>query len=163
MVFSILFVAELLLHPFHVSVSEVKYKEDIKSIQISTRIFLDDLEIGLRTYSRNEKLDIVKRENWDFVNEQLGRYLLENFKVFNEKGQLEAKYLGAEIEDDVMWAYIEIEKVKKLRTVTIWNSILTETYEDQENLIHFRAFGKVKSARHFKGKERQTYEWENTN
>lgn len=159
MFYSLVVILHLLVHPFHVSVTEIKFKKDQKAIQISSRIFLDDLEQALQAYTKKETLDILEPENWDFVNEQLGTYLIENVKVFNEKGQLKANYLGAEIEDDVMYAYIEIEKVKKLKSVTVRNSILTEVFSDQENIIHFRAFEKVKSARLYRGDDEKVFDW----
>ena len=160
MISAVLIVLQSVIHPFHVSVSEVKYKEEKKAIQISVRIFLDDLEIALQEYSGNEKLDITLKENWGFVNEHLQKYILEKFRIYNDKGQMTTNYIGAEIENDVMWTYVEVEKVRKLRTITIWNSILTETYEDQENIVHFRAFDKVKSARLHRGAEQKVFVWE---
>ena len=160
MVSVVLFAFQLWIHPFHVSVSDIKYKEDQKAIQVSSRIFLDDLEVALRVFSGNEKLDITKKENWDFVDENLGKYMLKNLKLYNEKGQLELNYIGAEIEGDVMWAYVEATKVKKLRSITVWNSILTEAYDDQENIVHFRAFEKVKSERLYKGGEEVSFTWD---
>lgn len=160
MISTMLLLVQSILHPFHVSVTEVKFKEEKKTIQISVRIFLDDLEVTLQEYTGNKKLDILKKENWETINENLGKYLLENLKIYNEKGQLNAKYLGAEKEDEVMWAYVEIEKVKKLKTITVWNSLLTETFDDQENIMHFRAYEKVKSERFFKGAEQKVFTWE---
>ncbi|MEP1096855.1 MAG: DUF6702 family protein [Cyclobacteriaceae bacterium] len=160
MISTVLFVVQSLLHPFHVSVSEVKYKEEEKAIQISVRIFLDDLEVAIQEYSGNKTLDITLKENWELISENLGKYIPEKFKIYNEKGELEVNYLGAEIEGEVMWAYMEIEKVKKLRTITIRNSLLHETFDDQENLIHFRAFDKVKSARLFKGEDQEVFVWD---
>lgn len=148
-----------MVHPFHVSVSDIKYKEDQKAIQISTRIFLDDLEVALRNYSGNEKLNITNKEEWIFINEQLGMYVLENLKLSDKKGDMKMDYIGAEIEDDVMWVYVEIEKVKKLESITVWNSLLTESFDDQENLIHFRAFDNVKSERLYRGEEERVFEW----
>ncbi|MEO9869011.1 DUF6702 family protein [Ekhidna sp.] len=150
-----------LLHPFHVSVSDIKYKEDKKALQISTRIFLDDLELALQTYSGNEKLDIAKAEDWNFVKENLKPYILERLKLWDEKGEAyELNYIGAEIEDDVMWCYIEIEKVKKLKQVKVSNTILHEVWGDQENLVHFRAFDDVQSARLYKGDESEIFSWD---
>ncbi|WP_370088598.1 DUF6702 family protein [Ekhidna sp.] len=150
-----------LMHPFHVSVSDIKYKEEKKAIQISTRIFLDDLELALRAYTGNETLDILKKENWDFVNENLKPYMLERITLWDEKDrEYELNYIGAEIEDDVMWCYIEIQKVKKLERVRVKNTLLHEVWGDQENLIHFRAFNKVRSARLFKGEDTEVFEWE---
>ena len=150
-----------LVHPFHVSVSDIKYKEEEKAIQISTRIFLDDLEEGLKAYSNREQLDITSSDEWDFVNETLRSYLLDNVSLRDEKDKpYELNYIGAEIEDDVMWCYLEIEKVKKLKTVHYTNTILHEVFADQENLVHFRAYDEVKSARLFKGEPSKKFSWE---
>lgn len=152
---------QALVHPFHVSVSDIKYKEDKKAIQISTRIFLDDLEMALRAYTGNEKLDIMDKGSWDFVNANLEKYLLDRMKLWDEKGrEYELNYIGAEIEEDVMWAYLEVEKVRKLKEVKVWNGILYEVWSDQENLVHFRAFDKVQSARLFQGEDTEVFEWE---
>lgn len=152
---------QALVHPFHVSVSDIKYKEDKKVLQISMRIFLDDLELALQAYSGNEKLDITKKEDWDFVKENLEKYVLARLKLWDEKGkEFELNYVGAEIEDDVMWCYIEIEKVKKLKEVKVWNAVLLEVWGDQENLVHFRAFDDVQSARLYKGDDTGVFKWE---
>lgn len=161
MVTLVLILFQSVFHPFHVSVSDIKYKEDKKAIQISTRIFLDDLEMALRAYTGNEKLDILDQGSWDFINTNLEKYLLDRMKLWDEKGrEYELNYIGAEIEEDVMWCYIEIEKVKKLEQVKVWNSILHEVWSDQENLVHFRAFDKVQSARLLKGEDTEVFEWE---
>ena len=161
MITLVLILFQSVFHPFHVSVSDIKYKEDQKAIQISTRIFLDDLELALRAFTGNEKLDIMDEKSWNFINENLEKYLLDRMKLWDDKGrEYELNYIGAEIEEDVMWCYIEIEKVKKLKQVKVWNSILHEVWGDQENLVHFRAFGDVQSARLYKGEDTEVFEWE---
>ena len=150
-----------LLHPFHVSVSDIKYKEEQKAIQISTRIFLDDLEVALQTFSGNETLDIIDPTQWDFIKTSLGEYMLSKVSLADEKGrEYDLKYVGAEIEEDVMWCYLEVEKVKKIKSVTVTNKVLHEIWTDQENLVHFRAFGTVKSARLYIGEETKLFDWQ---
>lgn len=146
-------------HPFHVSVMEIKYKEDQKSLQISTRIFLDDLEIALRTLTGDAYLDIMDEAKWEETNAKIGSYLLDNIAIESDKNVLKLKYLGSEIEKEVMWSYIEIERVRKIDYVKIRNKILIETYADQENLVHFYAFDDVQSARLFKGNEVGFFDW----
>ena len=156
-----LIVFQLIFHPFHVSVTEVKYKEDRRSLQISSRIFLDDLELALRGYTGDENLDITDEGDWEFLNERLGNYLVERISFKDQKGRkYPISYVGAEIEEDVMWCYLEIEKVKKLSRIEVTNEVITEVWSDQENLVHFRAFEKVKSARLYKGESSTVFEWE---
>lgn len=160
MITTALMIFQSLIHPFHVSVSDIKYKEDKKVIQISMRIFLDDLELALQSYTGNEKLDITKEEDWDFIKESLKPYVLGRLKVWDAKDrEYELSWVGAEKEEDVMWCYIEIEKVKKLERVKVWNSVLHEVWGDQENLVHFRAFDDVKSARLYRGEDTTVFEW----
>ena len=160
MITAALIIFQSLIHPFHVSVSDIKYKEDKKAIQISMRIFLDDLELALQAYSGNDKLDITKAENWDFIKANLKPYILERLKLWDAKGRAyEMSWIGAEIEDDVMWCYIEIEKVKKLQQVKVQNNVLHEVWGDQENLVHFRAFDDVQSARLYKGEDTEVFDW----
>lgn len=161
MIATLLLSVQLLVHPFHVSVSDIKYKEDQKAIQISTRIFLDDLELALQTYTGNDKLDITDKANWELVKTSLKDYVLQNLQLWDEKDkEYQLNYIGAEIEEDVMWCYVEIEKVKKISQVKVRNSILHEIWGDQENLVHFRAFEKVRSARLYRGEESAVFSWE---
>ena len=160
MVSMVLIVFQLILHPFHVSVTEVKYKEDRRALQISSRIFLDDLELALRAHTGEENLDITDEGNWEFLNESLKAYLLEKITFKDQKGKsYPLTYVGAEMEEDVMWCYLEIEKVKKLSSIEVTNEVITEVWSDQENLVHFRAFEKVKSARLYKGESSTVFDW----
>ncbi|MEQ8907277.1 DUF6702 family protein [Ekhidna sp.] len=61
----------------------------------------------------------------------------------------------------MIWCNMKIEKVKKLERVKVWNGILHEVWGDQENLVHFRAFEKVQSARLFKEEDTEVFEWGN--
>ncbi|MEM0938304.1 MAG: DUF6702 family protein [Bacteroidota bacterium] len=148
------------IHPFHVSVTDIKFIKDKKSLQISSRIFLDDLELALQDYTNLEKLDIMDENNRNFISESINRYLHEKIILKDGKNrEYKLVYLGMEIEDDVMWCYLEVEKVKKIESIIVTNKILHEVWSDQENLVHFRAFDSVKSARLFKGDESKTFEW----
>ncbi|MEM9339120.1 MAG: DUF6702 family protein [Bacteroidota bacterium] len=148
-------------HAFHVSVTDIEYKEEKKSLQISSRIFLDDLEETLRATTDNKSLDITSEKDWDFVNKNLREYALKNIKLHGDKGLMDLNYIGAEIDSDVMWVYLEVEKVKKLKSIKVVNRMLMDAYEDQENIVHVRAHGKVKSARLFNGGDEELFEWEN--
>jgi hypothetical protein len=43
--------------------------------------------------------------------------------------------------------YLEVENVKKFKTIEISNSVIQETHEDQSNLVHVTYKGVVKSLR----------------
>ena len=146
-------------HPFHVTVSNINYKEESKTMQISTRIFLDDLEMALQKHTEIPQLNITDTSQWDNINIYLRQYLVEKMRIYNDKKLLSIQYVGAEIEKDVIWCYLETDKVRKLKKVSITNQLLLEIYPHQENIIHFRAYGKVKSKRLYLSNETEVFDW----
>jgi len=58
---------------------------------------------------------------------------------------LSLKYLGKKYEDDMIYLYIEIENIDELSSITIENLILTDLFEEQKNMIHFKSGGFEKS------------------
>lgn len=134
-----------LLHPFHVSVCELEYDQKSEALEISHRIFLDDLEITLRNYSGNEKLDIMNPADPEALHTILKAYVEEHFFVWVNEEKVAINYLGEEREEDVMWCYVEVPGVTDLQVLDVENKMLMETYDDQINLVHVKAFGKVKT------------------
>jgi hypothetical protein len=131
-------------HPFHVSVCDIRHNTETQSLEITHKIFLDDLEAALKPLSL-EKLDLFNEANL-FKNEDLiKQYLSERFKVYVNGQAVEFNYLGMEKEETTLWCYVEIPKVKKVKSIEVVNRLLMETYPDQNNLIHVEYNGKLKS------------------
>jgi hypothetical protein len=132
------------IHPFHVSVCDVEYNREGKALQFTHHIFLDDFEEALKK-KYDSSLDITKPQNELERDRYVKSYLLENFAVeVNGKPQ-ESNYLGHELEDGAMYCYIEIEDIKKLKSLSVKNTLLIETFDDQVNLVHVKVNGKIKS------------------
>jgi len=136
------------VHPFHISVTNIYYKEKEKVMQVEQRIFLDDLEEALRDYSGNQKLDIIEDDQKE-LKELIKKYLDENFSVVIKGKPVNLVFLGMEqeIDQNVLWCYYEAEKVKKFESFEVMNSTLTEKFSDQENIVHYDPKGNTISER----------------
>ncbi len=136
------------LHPFHISVTNIYYKEKERVMQVEQRIFLDDLEEALQDYSENQKLDIIEDDQKE-ITEMIKKYLAENFSVVINGKPVKLTFLGIEkeLDQNVMWCYYEAEKVKKFDSFRVMNSVLTEKFPDQENIVHYDPKGKTISDR----------------
>lgn len=152
----LLFLWFLLLHPFHVSVCEVTFNEDAHAIQITHRIFLDDLEQGLRQMTGDDHLDVTVLS--DANKQSLEEYLRKNFSVKLEGKATKYTFLGSEVENDVMWCYIEISDIQTVPTISLTDEIITEIFEDQKNIVHFKIQGDKKSFILDKAETTATYE-----
>jgi hypothetical protein len=132
-----------LTHPFHISICELAYDEESGSLQITSRIFQDDFEVALDHLTQiNGYFSQVSAAD---AERQLQLYFDEHLKVIVDQKPLKHKLLGFEIEDNVVWCYLEIEQVDPIEEITVQYSVLINTFNDQINLAHIKCRGKVKS------------------
>lgn len=134
------------IHPIHVSVTEIEYDEKDKALEMMSRYFIDDLETTLRERYKNNELDILNPAGKS-LDEMMREYFSEKFTVTLDGKIQKLNYLGHERESEAFIFYIEVPKIKKWKTITVSNSALTETFEDQSNLVHVTVTGKVRSLR----------------
>ncbi len=133
------------MHPLHVSVCEIEYDTESRSLEIIQRIFLDDLETQIRLDRDQPELDITLPDGELTTDQLVEAYLKKRLQfVVNDK-QAVYSYLGHEIDGDAMVCYIEIEKVKKLKSLRVRSTILTDVFDDQINIVHVEVGHKLKS------------------
>jgi len=136
-----------ILHPIHVSVTEIEYSEKHKSLQIVSRIFIDDLELSIRAKLNDETLDILHPKTGLTTDKLVQDYLQDHFRVRLDGKPVKINFLAHEIEDVAIICYLEIEGIKKLKTIEVTNSVIQETHNDQSNLVHVTYKGPIKSLR----------------
>jgi hypothetical protein len=157
---SILYSILLFLHPIHVSVSEINYSEKDKALQITSRIFIDDLELAVREQRKEPELDITAPKGTLTTNQLVIDYMKEHFKVKVDGRPAKLNFLAVETEDIAFICYIEIENVKKVKALEILNDVITEVHEDQSNLVHVTYKGPIKSARLMRDKPSEVFKFE---
>lgn len=135
-----------LLHPFFVSVTEVRHNEKSKSLEISTRIFYDDLEEALAKANQT-KVDILKPTDRESINRLLGEYLQQHLQVSVDGKSLSLRFLGYEIDNDAAWCYLEVPEVRQVKRIVIQNDVLFAERRAQTNMLHVMVGGKRKSTK----------------
>ena len=133
-------------HEFHVSVTEIVYKQEAKALHITMRLFMDDFQEELRLFTGNNGLDIEKPKTPEVLKALIGKYLTQKFKL-STKSYLPIQYYGFEYDEDLIWAYMEAQKVRKFKAITIENNLLLDTFQNQENIVHMRGLGRTRSWR----------------
>jgi hypothetical protein len=132
-------------HKFYMGVFQVNYAAEKKMLQITSRIFVDDLNSGLEKKYHKKTFVGTEKETPEDV-ELLKKYLAENFTV-KINGQLKPiAFLSKEVEsNDVLVCYSRIKDVEKFKTIEISNSILVDWNSDQQNITHITAYGTKRS------------------
>lgn len=135
-----------IFHPFYVSVTEVVQQKNNGAVQVSSRIFFDDLERALEKQYKT-KVNILKPADRKQVDALITRYIKAHLKISANGKILDLKYLGYEIEEDAAWCYFETADVGSVKHLSIKNDILFEQHESQSNLVHAIINGQRKSTK----------------
>lgn len=145
LIFGLIFITGFTgLHKYYVSITQVEYVDEQKSLQFITRIFADDLELTLNhNYNRNFQLS--PEQETDSVDSYIKRYFDSKFKVIINDSLIKPKYLGKEYLNDVVICYLEIENISEISKLEMSNSILFDTFSDQKNIIRLNINDQYKS------------------
>jgi hypothetical protein len=114
-------------------------------IQITSRIFIDDLNNGLeKKYHKKTFVGTEKETQADL--DLLKKYLAENFSIKINGQPKSITFLSKEVESgDVLVCYSRIKDIDKFKTIEIFNSVLADWNAEQQNITHVSAFGVKKS------------------
>ena len=144
LLFAILFLSSFAVHKFYVSVTQVDYVPSKKRVEITSRIFIDDFEKALNK-KYNKKLNLTSDRELPEAESLIKAYLKDKVKISINKKTQEVEYLSRELEGDVLILYSKIVIAKKINTFEIYNTLLTEIYSDQQNIVHTHINGNKKS------------------
>lgn len=125
------------VHKFYVSVTEVEFVKDKNSVQIISRIFIDDLENALRK-RYDQHLTFSTTNESKEVQEYLSRYLNEKISIKINGKKADFKFLGREYDNDIVFCYLEINDINGIKSFQISNKVLFDTFDDQQNIVKLK-------------------------
>jgi hypothetical protein len=127
-----------------VSVTQVNYVKEQQSVQIISRIFIDDFENLLRKRF-DDNITLAGNDEPQISNTYIETYLKEKIKVKINNENTNIKFIGKEYDGDIMRCYLEIESVKNINSFEISNEVLFDLFEDQQNIVKTKINSKQKS------------------
>nr|WP_299000690.1 DUF6702 family protein [uncultured Allomuricauda sp.] len=133
-------------HKFYVSVTNVKYSEKDAAFQITSRVFIDDME-DLLSERFGITAKLATNDELDDANTYIQRYFLQKFVVEINGEKVDYDFLGKTYDNDVVILYLEIPNVQlsETKSIAIQNEILTDLFDEQQNIVHFKCKGQKKS------------------
>lgn len=132
------------VHPFYMSITQIDHRPKTQTLEISTKIFTEDLENAIESTSWQKLKLFTAQENKD-ADERISEYLKDNFSVSVNEQPASWKFIGKQKEDDAVWIYLEVANIAKINTFFLENTVLTERFESQNNIIHLNISNQKKS------------------
>ncbi len=134
------------VHKFYISVTNITYSEKDDALQITNRVFIDDMNTVLK-----ERYDIDAALGSDeesaLGQEYLEKYIRSKFSITRNDETIDYTLLGTKYDADVIILYVEVPNIDlpSVMSIGIENEILTDLFDEQQNVVHFNIAGKKKS------------------
>lgn len=143
------FVPSARAHKFHASFTEIERNPETKSLEVTIRVFPDDLENIL---GKREK----KRIQIDAITDAprvVGDYVREHLVLRGPDGKtVEWKWVGLEVKVDAVWIYVEAPAPPSLDKWQARDSLFFDLFDDQINSVTVRD-GNRRGSIQFRGKD----------
>ena len=122
-------------HKFYTSLARVEYNAGEKSVEVTLRVFADDLELALKRRAGRR----VSLERTKDAERLVLEYLRDTFEIKNRDGETKAlRWVGMELRAGVAWLYVEAEMPEGLAGARLRDHVLFELFREQVNTVSVR-------------------------
>jgi uncharacterized protein DUF6702 len=132
------------VHKYYISLCEIEYVKEQKSLQITVGMFIDDIEFTLNK-NNNTILNLATKNEVEHIDNYYSEYLNNHFKVKVNNNIRPFIFIGKEYDDDIVRFYLEITDIKEIASIEISNTSLFRDFENQQNIIKINANNKHKT------------------
>lgn len=129
-------------HPYYLSVTEIRSDSKQQTLNISCRMFTDDLQEALYKLYQC-KVDLEKGETQ--CDASLQQYITERLRIKIDGKPVAFRFIGHETEDEATWCYLEATYSYQNEAVEVYNRLLYDFLPEQTNLVHLYRDGQRKS------------------
>jgi hypothetical protein len=126
------------VHDFHTSLTQMEFAAKSQTVEISIRMFTDDLETALTKENGGKPIQFGGPTKPDQL---LERYVRKHFVMADSQRKPRPyTYIGYEQESDAHWVYLEMPAAgaDTFRNVVIKQDILMDLFSDQVNLVNIQ-------------------------
>lgn len=131
-------------HPFYVTICQVYFNRETTSLEISVKIFADDLAKALEKEGHTHLFIGEDREDSN-TDTYIFDYTKKNLHFELNGIPAEYQFVGKELDGAVVWTYLEIKNVEDLKSVYANCTLLTDVFDTQSNIIQVEKDKKVKN------------------
>ena len=146
MILSYLIAHFALYHAIYVSVTEIKYQGETNKLEISVKMFTNDLEDAIYNQTKT-RISLRTIEDLDNHASKIENYVNQCFSLKMNDQANSLKLLRAENEGDATWSYWEVPINKVVSSLEIQNQVLTELFAAQSNVVTLNINGEKRFLR----------------
>lgn len=132
-------------HPFYVSVTEINHNAGEKTLEISCKMFAEDVEeVASKNFKTPIDLSAAAQEK---AGRFIDKYMRQHLQLQADGKPVSLKFIGFEKEAEAVYCYFEGGGVGTVKKLSLTNSVLQDFSTDQINIVHVTVAGNRKSTR----------------
>jgi len=151
-IFALISFFTVVKHDFHTSITNAEYNPKTQSMEIMMKLFTDDLELTIKN-KHQVLLNLNSHNELPQADSLIYNYILDNFSIQSGKKNQLAEFVGKEIENGIVFIYLEIHSFPIEKELLVKNTVFFDTFDDQSNIVNIKLEGEVESAFLKKGRE----------
>jgi len=135
-------------HPLHTTLTEVVFRGDSRTVDVTVRIFADDLGAAVARRAARAGAPSTTTATSEAA---VFAYLSATFALTDERGRrLPLQWRGSRRQGDLLWISLSAPAMT-LAGLRVRNSVLCELYDDQVNIVQASGGGRRTSLLFTKG------------
>jgi hypothetical protein len=132
--FRILFLIWFSFHPVHVTLTSIDYIPETNSFKGFIRLYLDDFLLDCKKQGYTiQQVSFIKKD--PVAMKELEKYLNDKLIISVNNKAIRGSVNDIEFEDNEVDINITFKDGKDPETITVKNTIMTELYADQANML----------------------------
>lgn len=114
--------------------TKINYVKEEKTIQITMRFFIDDVETILNKRFKKE-FELNTRNEHIETDKFINLYINQKFYIKINQSKINYTFLGKEYDNDVIYFYLESTDIDSVKSIEVKNRMLFEEFNEQQNFI----------------------------
>ena len=116
------------------SLTHIYYVQKQKTIQVTLRIFIDDLELELNA-NKKKNFEIATDREPKKIDSIYLEYIINHLSIEINNHNKGYTFIGKEYENNMAIFYLEIKNIEQISQLKIENNLLLNTFPNQENVL----------------------------
>ncbi len=118
------------VHKYYVSVMEIHNNKKENKMDVILRTFPDDVERAIKDIYNSDSKD----KNY---NKLLLNYIKQNIRFAFDNNEVDYNIIGTTTENEFMVILIDFPIPQNAEKLQVYNSFLTDEYDEQKNIVHY--------------------------
>ncbi len=126
--------ANIAAHNLYTSFTRIDWNENDNSLEVVIEMFAHELEAKL-SLDTGKQMTFLNEADYNVLASILPEYIQNNFIIISDNSTTNMTYLGFEVQNEVVYIYMESDLAQKPRKLTVMNAMLIDEFPGQINSI----------------------------